>query len=62
MVARKVETEHNFRPTNRFVCKVFRNDLGMKYKKVKKIAFQGNSERSLVLRQQFSIKLLELLE
>jgi hypothetical protein len=30
------------------VRKVFREDLNMQYQKLKKIAFQGNSERCLV--------------
>ena len=33
-----------------------------KYKKIKRIAFKGNAERNLVLRQQFGMKLLELLQ
>ena len=33
----------------------------MRYKKVKRIAFKGNSQRNLVLRQQFGMKLIELL-
>ena len=34
----------------------------MAYRKVKKIAFQGNSARSMVLRQKCSKKIIELLE
>ena len=45
-----------------YVRKAFRQRLGLRYKKVKKIPFQGNSERSLVLRQQFAIKLLGILD
>ena len=36
--------------------------MGLKYKKIKKIPFHGNSEKNLVLRQQFAMKLLELLQ
>jgi hypothetical protein len=41
---------------------VFRKRLGLKFKKIKKIPFRGNSEKNLVLRQQFAMKMLELLE
>ena len=34
--------------------------MGLKYKKIKNISWQGNSEKSLVLRQQFAIKFLEI--
>lgn len=33
----------------------------MRYKKIKRIAFQGNAEKNLVLRQRFGMKLIELL-
>ena len=36
--------------------------MGLKYKKVKKIAFKGNAKKNLVLRQLFGMKLLEVLE
>jgi len=36
--------------------------MGLKYKLVKNISFQGNSERNLVLRQQFAIEMLKLLD
>ena len=44
------------------IRKVFRRRLGLKFKKIKKVPFHGNSEKNLVLRQQFAMKLLELLE
>ena len=34
----------------------------MRFNKVKRVPFKGNSERSLVVRQQCAIKMLELLE
>ena len=34
-------------------------ELGLRYRKVKHIAMSANSERSLVLRQKWVIKLLE---
>ena len=38
-------------------CKIMR-DLGMRYRKVQHIALSANSQRSLVLRQQWAVKLL----
>ena len=32
------------------ICKVFKSEMGLRYKMTKKISFQGNSERNLVLR------------
>ena len=34
--------------------------MGLKYKKIKNISWQGNSEKSLVLRQQFAIRFLDI--
>ena len=39
-------------------CKIMRG-LGMRFVKVHHIALSANSERSLVLRQQWAIKLLQ---
>jgi hypothetical protein len=33
----------------------------MRYSKIKKIPYQGNSQRSLVLRQQYAQKMLRVL-
>ena len=35
---------------NAFVAKVLKEDLGLRYRKVKAISWKGNSERCLVLR------------
>ena len=40
---------------------VMKNDLGMKYRKIKSISNQGNSPRNLVLRQQFALKYIQLM-
>ena len=34
----------------------------MKYKKIKKIPFSGNSERNLILRQEFAKRMIKLFE
>ena len=43
------------------VRSVLRTDLGLGYRMAKKVPVQSNSERCLVLRQQFALKMLELL-
>ncbi len=40
---------------------MFRKELGLRYKKIKLLPYQGNSEKNLVLRQQFAMKMMELL-
>lgn len=40
---------------------VMREDLGMRYRKIVPISIHGNSEKNLVLRQQFAIKLIGLM-
>ena len=40
---------------------VMKKDLGMKFKRIKSISNQGNSPRNLVLRQQFALKLIQLM-
>ena len=56
-----VERDCDLKVTNALVRQVFREDLGLKYKKIKRLPYTGNSERNLILRQQFAMKLLELL-
>jgi len=35
--------------------------MGLKWKRVKRISFNANSEKNLVLRQQFALRLIDLL-
>ena len=49
---------YQFGITEQQACKIMR-ELGMRYKKVQHIALSANSERSLVLRQQWAIKYQE---
>lgn len=41
---------------------VMREDLGMRYRKIVPISVHGNSEKNLVLRQQFALKLIQLMQ
>ena len=44
-----------------FVKKVLREEFGMRYKRIKRIPFCGNSDRNLILRQQFALSMIKLL-
>ena len=41
---------------------MLKKEMGLGYRKVKKVPRQGNSQRCLVLRQQYALKMLELLD
>lgn len=43
------------------IRRIMRDDLNMRYRKVIPISIHGNSEKNLVLRQQFALKLIGLL-
>ena len=45
-----------------FVRSVLRDDLGMRYRKIKKSAFLGNNARSKVARLIFAKRMFEVLE
>jgi hypothetical protein len=53
--------ENGISVTDKTVRAVFRQEMGLKFRKIKLISHQANSERNLVLRQQFGLKMLELL-
>ena len=40
---------------------ILRDDLGMRYRKIKTVTMNTNSERNRVLRQQFALKFIQLL-
>jgi hypothetical protein len=44
------------------ICEVMRRELGMSFRKVTHVAVHANSEKNLVLRQLFAIKLLSILQ
>ena len=44
------------------VRRVLHNDLDMRYRVLKKVAFQGNSQRCLVMRMLYAKKMFELLQ
>ena len=50
LVVDEVKSQFNIKVENTYVSTVFRQAFDMRYKKIQRVAFQGNSERSLVLR------------
>ena len=44
--------------TDKLVCKVFKERLGLSYRRIKGVS---NTHRNLILRQQFAYKMMELL-
>ena len=46
---------------DQYVAQVLRQEFGMRYKKVQKVAYQGNSQRSLVLRHLCAKTMLDIL-
>jgi hypothetical protein len=56
-----VNFQNDIKLTDALVRGVFKDEFGLRYKKVSIIANKSNSERSLVLRQRFGMRLLELL-
>ena len=46
--------------TERLVCSVMKEDLGMRFRKIKTVSLHSNSEKNLVLRQRWAIEFLAL--
>ena len=61
-VQKVLTKEHKIRLKPWKVKDIMKEDLDMKFKKVKPISVHANSAKNLVLRQQFALKLIELLQ
>lgn len=57
-----VEEQRGIEVSTKLVRRVFRKELQMGYRLAKGVPVQSNIERALVLRQQYSLRLLPLLE
>ena len=44
------------------MASIMKKNLGMSYKKIHPVTLRTNSERNLVLRQQFALTLIQLLQ
>jgi hypothetical protein len=61
VVTHQVNEEHGLQLKDHFIKRIFKEKMGLKYKRVKHIAFQGNNPKNLILRQLFAKKMLEVL-
>ena len=59
-VLKNVLEEYKLKVSIPQIQNLMKQDLGMRYKKIKKISLHGNSSNNLILRQRFGIKLLSL--
>ncbi len=62
MIVLRVNEHTDLEVRHEEVRSVLRNDLGLGYRIAKKVPIQSNSERCLVLRQQYALAMLGLLE
>ena len=56
-----LKDEHNIDKKPWYIAKIMREQLGMRYRKIVPVSMKTNSERNLVLRQQFAQQLIRLL-
>ena len=61
MIQLEVKARYQVKLSIADIKKFMKKDLGLSYRKVKKVAVQANSERCLVLRQQYAVTMLPLL-
>ena len=57
-----VEEEVDVEVTDALVRDVLTKDLGMRYRKVKPLSLQANSEKNIILRQRWALAFLGLLQ
>jgi hypothetical protein len=58
MVSARVIRDHLIETTAKEVRSVMRDDLGMRFRKIKTVSLHSNSEKNLVLRQRWSLEFL----
>ena len=61
-VVKEVQKKKNITLTTLQVRSIMRDDLGLAYRMSRKVPVQGNSERCLVLRQQYAMEMIPLLQ
>lgn len=61
-IIEEVAKSHNWTPKPTSVIKVMKDQFGMRYRKVKPVPYRGNNPQSMILRQKFAQKMLELLD
>ena len=61
-VKQEVQRQHDVEISLPKIKLTMKKELGLGYRRVKKVPIQGNSERCLVLRQQYALEMLPLLK
>ena len=61
-VVKHLKDENNMESKPREVRKVMRDELGMRYRKVKAVLLHSNSEKNLILRQQFATEMIAIFQ
>ena len=56
----KVSTQAGLKVSLHNVAKILKNEFDLSHRKIRRVPFQGNSERCLVLRQLYARKMLQL--
>ena len=60
-VCQQVKETENVEVSRKMVASVMKKELHLSFLKAKKLNHQANSERALILRQQYGMKMLEML-
>ena len=50
IIQKSIEEEHDDKISTSNICKILHKELGLGYRKIRKVAIQANSERCLILR------------
>ena len=58
----KLKEEKDMELKRNYLAQILKENVGMRYKKIKPITVNTNSEKNLVLRQQFAQNLIKLLQ
>ena len=61
-VQRKLKSERNISVKQKKIANIMKRDLNMSYRKIQTVTVRTNSEKNLVIRQQFALKLIEVLQ
>lgn len=62
IIQQKINQKYSLCAKRSQVCSIMRKQLGLGYRKACPVPIQANSERCLVLRQQYAIRMIKLLE
>ena len=58
----KLKKDHDVEFSLKSVSEVLKKEMGLRFRKTKKVVSQINSERCLILRQQYALSMLSLLK